>query len=195
MYGKCGDVAQSSKSSTLTKQIIHRTHWAGLLSPQPQYTRKKYFGALMCCIRLGVLNKRSCHNIWESASSEVPTDRAVRIRPAALKVNRPLKYIRPRPGSEPEASQNPRCPKGNGRPPPQDRPGEGGRARQTFKDVLQCNWEEAEAPIRPIGTPHVWKPHLSTYIRKLKSKFVFWWVLGRFPAKVGPGTLTSGPRF
>ncbi len=32
-----------------------------------------------------------------------------------------------------------------------------------------------------------------TYIRKLKSRFLFWSVWGRFPAKVGPGTVSNGP--
>ncbi len=31
------------------------------------------------------------------------------------------------------------------------------------------------------------------YIRNVKSKFWFWSVLGRFSAKVGPGTVTNGP--
>ena len=32
-----------------------------------------------------------------------------------------------------------------------------------------------------------------TYIRKLKYKFQFWSVSGRFPAKVGPGGISNGP--
>ncbi len=34
---------------------------------------------------------------------------------------------------------------------------------------------------------------IRTVLGKLKYRFEFWSVLGQFPAKVGPGTVTDGP--
>ncbi len=52
---------------------------------------------------------------------------------------------------------------------------------------------------KPGSTPKTQDPEMDptflirTYIRKLKCIFQFWLILGRFPAKVGPGTVTNGP--
>ena len=51
-----------------------------------------------------------------------------------------------------------------------------------------------ETPKKHPKTPDGrWAADGGTYIGEPKYRFDVWSVLGRFPAKVGPGTVTNGP--